>query len=152
MRALLALAWNSFSSCSFGNNGDGEEWLDGSGCLTTARLEKIRSTELPRSFNEATDAGGGGGSGGGGALWSGMNKNRDVSTRLLAHPFTRSLAPLTRSLACSLRSLPRSGESQFLMSQNDLVLSHSAVVEWARASRPSSSVSGSPTSFSTAPL
>ena len=40
-----------------------------------------------------------------------------------------SLAPsaaLTRSLACSLRSLPRSWESEFLMSQNDLVLSHSA--------------------------
>ena len=40
-----------------------------------------------------------------------------------------SLAPsaaLTRSLARSLRSLPRSWESEFLMSQNDLVLSHSA--------------------------
>ena len=40
-----------------------------------------------------------------------------------------SLAPsaaLTRSLASSLRSLPRSQESEFLMSQNDLVLSHSA--------------------------
>jgi len=39
-----------------------------------------------------------------------------------------SLAPsaaLTRSLARSLRSLPRSWESEFLMSQNDLVLSHS---------------------------
>ena len=42
-----------------------------------------------------------------------------------------SLAPsaaLTRSLARSLRSLPRSWESEFLMSQNDLILSHSAVV------------------------
>ena len=40
-----------------------------------------------------------------------------------------SLAPsaaLTRSLARSLRSLPCSWESDFLMSQNDLVLSHSA--------------------------
>ena len=42
------------------------------------------------------------------ALWSGTNKNRDVSTRPLAHPFARSLAPLTRSLApdCSLRLRP----------------------------------------------
>ena len=39
------------------------------------------------------------------ALWSGTNKNRDVSTGPLARPFARSLAPLTRSLApdCSLR-------------------------------------------------
>ena len=78
------------------------------------------------------------------ALWSGINKNRDVSTGPLARPFARSLArslaPLTRSLApdCSLRSrpppaltrslarsLPRSWDSEFLMSQNDLVLSHS---------------------------
>ena len=45
-------------------------------------------------------------------LWSGTNKNRDVSTGPLARPFARSLAPLTRSLApdCSLRlrPLPRS--------------------------------------------
>ena len=42
------------------------------------------------------------------ALWSGTNKNRDVSTGPLARPFTRSLAPLTRALApdCSLRSRP----------------------------------------------
>ena len=42
-----------------------------------------------------------------------------------------SLAPsaaLTRLLARSLRSLPRSWESEFLMSQNDLVLSHSALL------------------------
>ena len=32
-------------------------------------------------------------------LWSGTNKNRDVSTGPLARPFARSLAPLTRSLA-----------------------------------------------------
>ena len=41
-----------------------------------------------------------------------------------------SLAPsaaLTRSLARSLCSLPRSWESEFLMSQNDLILSHSAL-------------------------
>ena len=41
-----------------------------------------------------------------------------------------SLAPsaaLTHSLTRSLRSLPRSWESEFLMSQNDLVLSHSAL-------------------------
>ena len=74
-----------------------------------------------------------------GALWSGTNKNRDVSTGPLACPFARSLAPLTRPLALlaptaalthllarSLHLLPRSGESEFLMSQNDLVLSHSA--------------------------
>ena len=38
------------------------------------------------------------------ALWSGTNKNRDVSTGSLAH----SLPPLTRSLApdCSLRLRP----------------------------------------------
>ena len=41
-------------------------------------------------------------------LWSGTNKNRDVSTGPLARPFDRSLAPLTRSLApdCSLCSHP----------------------------------------------
>ena len=52
-----------------------------------------------------------------------------------AHSFACSgllalLAPsaaLTRSLPRSLRSLPRSWESEFLMSQNDLFLSHSAV-------------------------
>ena len=82
-------------------------------------------------------------------LWSGTNKNRDLSTGPLARPFACSLAPLTRSLApdCSLRSrpplrsLPRSWESEFLMSQNDLVLSHSAVwdsgtgVVWTNASK-----------------
>ena len=42
------------------------------------------------------------------ALWSGTNKNEDVSTGPLARPFARSLAPLTHSLApdCSLRSRP----------------------------------------------
>ena len=60
------------------------------------------------------------------ALWSGINKNQDVSTGPLARPFARSLAPLTRSLARSLRSLPRSWGSEFLMSQNDLGMSHSA--------------------------
>ena len=39
-------------------------------------------------------------------LWSGTNKDRDVSTGPLARPFDRSLAPLTCSLARSLRSLP----------------------------------------------
>ena len=45
---------------------------------------------------------------GAGALWSGTNKNRDVSTGPLARPFARSLAPLTRSLApdCLLRLRP----------------------------------------------
>ena len=62
------------------------------------------------------------------ALWSGTDKNRDVSTGPLTRPFARSLAPLTRSLTRSLRSLPRSWESEFLMSRNDLVLSHSALV------------------------
>ena len=43
-----------------------------------------------------------------GALWSGLNKNRDVSTGPLAGPFASALALLTRSLApdCSLRSHP----------------------------------------------
>ena len=47
-------------------------------------------------------------SGGDRALWSGTNKNRDVSTGPLARPFARSLAPLTRLLASdySLRSRP----------------------------------------------
>ena len=60
------------------------------------------------------------------ALWSGTNKNRNESAGPLARPFAHSLAPLTRSLACSLRSIPRSWVSEFLKSQNDLVLSHSA--------------------------
>ena len=60
------------------------------------------------------------------SLWSGSTKNRDVSTGSLACLFARSLALLTRSLAHSLRSLPSSWESELLMSQNDLVLSHSA--------------------------
>ena len=50
------------------------------------------------------------------ALWSGTNKNRDVSTRPLACLFARSLVPLTRLLAppcllllrAPLRSLVRS--------------------------------------------
>ena len=48
------------------------------------------------------------GGGNDGALWSGTNKNRDVSTGPLARPFARSPALLTRSLApdCSLRSRP----------------------------------------------
>ena len=73
---------------------------------------------------ESCGSGGGGAGGGGGdALWSGTNKNRDVSTGSLTRPFARSLAPLTHSLApdCSLRSrpllrslrsLPRSWESE----------------------------------------
>ena len=65
------------------------------------------------------------------ALWSGTNKNRDVSTGPFAHPFARTAhsltcsallaslarsAALTRSLARSLRLLPRSWESETLMS------------------------------------
>ena len=54
---------------------------------------------------------------GGGALWSGTNKNRDVSTGPHARPFVHLLAPLTRSLPANcllpnpnspLRSLVRS--------------------------------------------
>ena len=55
------------------------------------------------------------------ALWSIIEKNTDCSTGPLARPFARSLAR-------SLCSLPRSWESEFLMSQNDLVLSHSAMI------------------------
>ena len=42
------------------------------------------------------------------ALWSGTNKNRDVSTGPLARSFAHSIEPLTRSLApdCSLCSRP----------------------------------------------
>ena len=61
----------------------------------------------------------GDGSHGTNALWSGTNKNRDVSTGSITRPFVRSHH--------SLCSLPRSWESEFLMSQNDLFLSHSAV-------------------------
>ena len=39
------------------------------------------------------------------SLWSGTNKNRDVSTGPLARPFARSLAPLTHSLAPLTHSL-----------------------------------------------
>ena len=76
------------------------------------------------------------------ALWSGTNKNKDVRTGPLARPFAHLFAPLTRLLrtarfAGALRcahlfarlyafSLPRLWESELLMSQNDLVLSHSA--------------------------
>ena len=67
------------------------------------------------------------------------------ATRSSIHPFARtahsfhcsslfaSLAPsaaLTRSLAYSLCSLPGSWESEFLMSQNDLVLFHSGMAAW----------------------
>ena len=43
-----------------------------------------------------------------GLLWSGTNKNQDISTGPFARPFARSLAPLTHSLApdCSLCSCP----------------------------------------------
>ena len=50
------------------------------------------------------------------AQWGRTAKNWDVGTGPLARPFARSLAPL-----------PRSWESEFLMSQNDLVLYHSAL-------------------------
>ena len=42
------------------------------------------------------------------ALWSGTNKNRDVSAGALSRPFARPFAPLTHSLSpdCSLRSRP----------------------------------------------
>ena len=44
-----------------------------------------------------------------GALWSGTNKNKDVSTRPLARPFARSLAPdCSLCLRPPLRSLVRS--------------------------------------------
>ena len=61
------------------------------------------------------------------ALWSKTAKNTDCSTGPIAPPFARLLAPLTCSLARSLRSLPRLWDSESLMSQNDLVLSHSAM-------------------------
>ena len=44
-------------------------------------------------------------------------------------------AALTRLLACSLRSLPRSCKSELLMSQNDLVLSHSATTRCVTSMR-----------------
>ena len=76
------------------------------------------------------------------ALWSGTNENKDVSTGPLARPFACSHAPLTHLLAlnCSLclhallRSFVGSGEMvSDWMSQNDLVLSHSEMVEERRA-------------------
>ena len=51
------------------------------------------------------------GGGGGGALGSGTDKNRDVSTGLLARPFAHLFAHRAHSFACSrppLRSLVRS--------------------------------------------
>ena len=51
-------------------------------------------------------------------------------------------AGLTHLLARYLRSLPRSWESELLMSQNDLVLSHSAP-PWLAAGLPSSHVPSS---------
>ena len=50
-------------------------------------------------INSTTFGGGGGGGGGRDALWSGANKNRDVSTGPLACPFARSLAHFAHSLA-----------------------------------------------------
>ena len=89
------------------------------------------------------------------------SRRKSWATRLSVRSFARtahsfacsgvlaSLAPsaaLTRSLARSLRSLPRSWESEFLMSQNHLVLSHSAFVlpAWLYwlCSLPVSTVSG----------
>ena len=79
------------------------------------------------------------------ALWSGTNKNPDVSTGPLTRLFARLLAPLTRllappcslcsraplrSLVCSLVHFAHSltcRKVNDLMSQNDLVLSHSAL-------------------------
>ena len=59
------------------------------------------------------------------ALWSGTNKNRDVSTGPLARPFAHSLALLTRSLAqhCSVRlhSLLRSLVCSFAHFAHSLV-------------------------------
>ena len=85
------------------------------------------------------------------ALWFWTFKNRNRSTGPIASLFARSLAPLTHSLAphCSLRSrAPRAhsftrsvthsrfyGKVDDPMSQNDLVLSHSALVKtWVIAS------------------
>ena len=73
------------------------------------------------------------------ALWSRTAKDTDVNTGPLARSFTRLLAPLTRSLARSLCSLPRSWESEFLKSQNDLVLFHSAASSDDRVSSLSDS-------------
>ena len=51
--------------------------------------------------------------------WGRTANNWDISTGPLARPFARSLAPLSHSL-------PSSWESELLMSQNDLILPHSA--------------------------
>ena len=77
-------------------------------------------------------------------LWSKTAKNTDCNgywaTRSLAHSFNYSelhalfvpSAALICLLARSLRPLPRSWGSEFFMSQNDLVFSHSGLVLWER--------------------
>ena len=64
-----------------------------------------------------------------GALWTRTTNNPDVSIGPLACPFAHLLCTdcfaCARSFAsCSLRSHPRLWESELLMSQNDLALSH----------------------------
>ena len=59
-------------------------------------------------------------------LWARTTKNLNCRTGPFARPFARSLAPLIRSLAHFAHSLAR-GKVNDWMSQNDLVLSYSAV-------------------------
>ena len=75
------------------------------------RLLSVTSRRPTFQYDDDDGSGCGGsgnGSGKGNALWSGSNKNRDVSTGPLSCPIPRSLAPLTHLLApdCSLRSRP----------------------------------------------
>ena len=58
--------------------------------------------------------------------------NRDVSTRPLARPFARSLAPLTRSLApdCSLRSRPPLRSLVRSLAHFAHSLAHGTVNDW----------------------
>ena len=86
-----------------------------------------------------------------GLLWSGTNKNQDISTGPFARPFARSLAPLThslapdcslcscpplrsltRSLARSLRSHPRSLESELLDGYFVCFFDHSAIMNYVK--------------------
>ena len=91
----LAFAVNSFFAFSFGRNSfPFFHWCcgDGGGECHPSAFHRRRLVLRTRCC----------------ALRSGTNKNREVSTGLLARPFARSLAPLTRSLTrdCSLRLRP----------------------------------------------
>ena len=64
-------------------------------------------------------------------VWNEQESRRKywVTRSLACSALLARSAALTRSLARSFRSLPRSWDRELLMSQNDLVLSHSASMD-----------------------